>query len=164
VDFTGVVAARPLCKRRRMRSSPAVDAARNFLSVIWSANRPTDGAVLATLDRLTAAYHDVPDTSPSDTELEAPRQDGASLYKEAAARFEDYGLYPIADPSASFGEAAMTGDAVDDIADLTLDLREVVWFAEHVSVDDAHWAFRLHFPHWGRHARELALYLHARLW
>lgn len=58
----------------------------------------------------------------------------------------------------------MVGDAIDDLADLTLDMREVVWLADHVGVDDAHWSYRLHFFHWGRHARELSLYLHARLW
>jgi hypothetical protein len=56
----------------------------------------------------------------------------------------------------------MMGDAIDDLADLTLDMREVVWLAEHVGLDDAHWSFRLHYFHWGRHARELALYLHSR--
>ena len=56
------------------------------------------------------------------------------------------------------------GDAINDLADLTLDMREVCWLAEHAGVDDAHWSFRLHFFHWGLHARELSFYLHARLW
>jgi hypothetical protein len=58
----------------------------------------------------------------------------------------------------------VVGDAIDDLADLTLDMREAVCLGDHVSVDDAHWSYRLHFPHWGRHARELSLYVHARLW
>ncbi|HET6941361.1 MAG TPA: hypothetical protein VFH89_04275 [Sphingomicrobium sp.] len=56
----------------------------------------------------------------------------------------------------------MVGDAVDDLTDITQDMRAVVWFADNVGRDDAHWAFRLFFFHWGRHARELSLYLHAR--
>jgi hypothetical protein len=39
----------------------------------------------------------------------------------------------------------MTGDAIDDLMDITLDMREVVWLADHVGVDDAHWSFRLRF-------------------
>lgn len=52
----------------------------------------------------------------------------------------------------------------DDLSDLTLDMREVVWTAEHLGIDDAHFAFRLLFFHWGQHARELSLYLSSRLW
>lgn len=57
----------------------------------------------------------------------------------------------------------MVADAIDDLADLTLDMREVLWFADHFSLNDAHFAFRLHFFHWGQHARELSLYLCGRL-
>ena len=147
-----------------MGSSPALQAARKFLSVVWNGPAPTDAALAAALDRLVAVYHDTPDADSSDTELDPPKQDGTALYKEVAARFPDYGLYPISDPTASVEDAAMLGDAIDDLADLTLDMREVVWLAENVGVDDAHWSFRLYFFHWGRHARELGLYLHARQW
>lgn len=147
-----------------MDHSPATAAAHRFLAVVWDGGRPGEEALLAALDRLVAVYHDTPETEPSDTELEAPRQDGASLYREVAERFPGFGLYPAADPDAAPHEAAVTGDAVDDIADLTLDMREVLWLAQHAGLDDAHWAFRLHFSHWGRHARGLALYLHERLW
>lgn len=147
-----------------MDKSPAVEAARHFLSVVWDGDAPSDAALLAALDRLVAAYHKTPDVGPSDTELEAPRSRGPSFEKEVGGRFPDYGFYPVSDPAASPGDekAAMTGDAIDDLVDLTLDMREVVWLAEHVGADDAHWSFRLLFFHWGRHARELALYLHGR--
>ena len=123
-----------------------------------------DGALLAALDRLVAAYHETPEAHPSDKDVEAPRQDGTSLAKEVAARFPDYGFYPVADPTKPLEGAAMMGDAIDDLADLTLEMREVVWHAEHAGVDDAHWHFRLLFFDWGSHARELSLYLHARIW
>jgi hypothetical protein len=58
----------------------------------------------------------------------------------------------------------MMADAIDDLADLTLDMREVTWFAEQVSINDAHFAFRLHHFHWGQHARELSIFLCGRLW
>lgn len=147
-----------------MITSPAIDAARHFLAVVWDGQMPSDETLQEALDRLLAAYHLTPDAGPSDSELEAPRQDGPSLYKEVAARFPDYGLYPVADPVASLEDAAMMGDAIDDLADITLDIREVVWLADHLGVNDAHWSFRLLYFHWGRHARELSLYLHARQW
>lgn len=145
-----------------MDRSPAIVAARHFLAVVWDETAPSDAALVAALDRLLVAYHDTPDAQPSDNEFAAPRQDGPSLHKELAGRFPDHGFYPVADPTASPEEPAMVGDAIDDLADLTLDMREVVWLAENVGVDDAHWSFRLHYFHWGQHARELALYLHAR--
>lgn len=142
--------------------SPAIEAARNFLTVAWEGPAPTDAALSAALDRLLTAYHAAPGAAPSDSDREAPGRDYPSLYKEVAARFPDYGLYPVADPMGQPNEAVMMADAIDDLADLTSDMREVVWFVENLGTDDAYRAFRLHFPHWGRHARELSLYLHAR--
>lgn len=147
-----------------MVSSPAVDAARNFLSVVWEGHAPTDAELAQALDRLVVAYHDTPDADVSESDLEAPRQDGASLYREVENRFPDYGVYALADPLEPIDQQIGAGDAIDDLADITLDMREVVWLAEHVGLDDAHWSFRLHFFHWGQHARELSLYLHARQW
>lgn len=147
-----------------MERSPAIEAARHFLTVVWDGDAPSDEALLAALDRLVAAYHETPHASPSDEDVEAPRQDGKSLAAEVAVRFPDYGFYPVADPIKPLEDAAMMGDAIDDLADLTLEMREVLWLAQHVGVDDAHWHFRLLFFDWGCHARELSLYLHARLW
>jgi hypothetical protein len=145
-----------------MKPVSAIQASRQFLNVVWEGEAPSDATLAAALDRLLAAYHDAPNTNPSDSELEAPRQNGEALYKELAERFPDYGHYPIADPAGELSESPMMGDAIDDLADLTLDIREVIWLADHVGPDDAYWSFRLHFFHWGRHARELSLYLHAR--
>lgn len=146
-----------------MVRSPALDAARHFLTVVWDGERPSDEALVAALDRLVAAYHVTPDGEVSDFDDDAPREEGAALYEQLAERFPDYGMYPVADPSKPLENAMMMGDAIDDLADLTLDMREVIWSAENLGVDDAHWSFRLHFFHWGQHARELSLYLCSRL-
>jgi hypothetical protein len=148
----------------RMDKSPSISAARHFLTLVWDTDTPNDQALLAALDRLVAAYPQTPDVGPTDTDLEAPRSDGPLLYKELAARFPDYGLYPVSDPTGSPESAASMGDAIDDLADLTKDMREVVWYADNVGLDDAHWSFRLHHFHWARHARELSLYLFFRLY
>ena len=147
-----------------MEQSRALEAARHFLRLVWEGDAPADEALLAALDRLIAAYHDTPNANPSDDDQDPPREDGASLHRQLAERFPTYGFYPVSDPADPPNSAALVGDAIDDLADLTLDMREAVWLADHASVDDAHWSYRLHFPHWGRHARELSLYIHARLW
>jgi hypothetical protein len=54
------------------------------------------------------------------------------------------------------------GDALDDLGDIILDMREVVWLADNIGLEDAHWSFRLQFFHWGTHARDLLRYLHGR--
>jgi hypothetical protein len=146
-----------------MQSSPTIDAARDFLSAVWDRDPPSDEQLLRALDCLIAAYHTTPAGDVTDEKVDAPREDGASLYKEVADRFPEHGLYPIADPSADIDDAIMMADAIDDLADITRDMREVVWFAEHVSLDDAHFCFRLQFFHWGQHARGLAYYLHDQI-
>lgn len=150
------------CDPLAMDQSNSVEAARRFLSVVWDGDVPTDEALQEALDRLVSAYHETPEAGP-DTELEAPRSDSSALYQQVAARFTDFGLYPVSDPAASIEDAGGMGDAIDHLLDLTLDMREVVWLADHAGLNDAHWSFRLLYFHWGRHARELSLYLHSRL-
>lgn len=101
-----------------MQKSSAVEAARQFLSAVWKGESPTDEALLFALDRLVEAFHHTPDVGPSDTDLEAPRAGGPALYKEVAGRFPAYGLYPVCDPTASIENAAMMGDAIDDLGTL----------------------------------------------
>ena len=58
----------------------------------------------------------------------------------------------------------MTGDAIDDLADIAGDLEEVLRRFEHSGKNAGDWYFRMLFEiHWGRHLRELQLYLHAKL-
>jgi hypothetical protein len=124
-----------------MNPSPTIAAAEHFLSTVWDGEPPSDEALLRALDRLVAAYHETPIGDVSDAEIDAPRQDGAFLYRQLAARFPAYGYYPAADPAKPLEEALMMADAIDDLADLTLDMREVTWFAEQVGINDAHLPF-----------------------
>lgn len=101
-----------------MNRSQAITAAEQFLATVWGDKAPSDEALLSALDQLVAAYHQTPDGDVTDAEIEAPRQDGPSLYKQVAERFPAYGFYPVADPSKSLDDALMTADAIDDLADL----------------------------------------------
>ena len=146
-----------------MKRSPAIEAAKDFLSVVWDGEPPADDELLRSLDCLVAAYHSTPAGGVTDDRFDAPEKNGPLLYREVADRFPEHGLYPIADPSADYDDALMMADAIDDLADIIGDMREVVWLAEHVGMDDAHFLFRLLFFHWGQHARGLAYYLHDRI-
>jgi hypothetical protein len=145
-----------------MGPSAAVDAARSFLSLVWDGPPPTDAELAEALDGLALAYHQTPECTAAEADLEPPAEDGSALYEAVRSRFPEYGYYPIADPGGPMSDAPTLADAIDDIADLTRDLREVVWRAEHLGSDDAAWCFRLLYFHWGAHMRSLALYLHAR--
>ena len=140
----------------------AAKIAHDFLSVVWEGNPPDDAELIAALDQLLFNSHRIPFANCAETELEPPDVDGPALFKEVSARFPALGSYPVADPTASIDDDKMLADAIDDIADITKDLREVIWRDENLGADDAAWCFRLMYFHWGRHARELSLYLHAR--
>jgi hypothetical protein len=146
-----------------MQGQRAIDAAKGFLDVLWAGVPPTDTALAAAVDRLLAASHDVSPSDGMDSDLDPPTEDWSSLYTQIAARFPDYGLYAVAEPLVLGECVVMAGDAIDDLADLTKDLREVLWRSEHIGVDDGAWYFRLMYFHWAHHARQLALFLHARL-
>lgn len=147
-----------------MDTSPAIEAARRFLAVAWEGPVPDDAALTAALDRLLAAYHDAPEGGVSHGAPDARDGDGddAAFRRTLGERFPDYGFYPVADPMEEPRAAASVGDAIDDLGDIIRDMREVVWLADNVGADDAHWLLRLLFFHWGTHARDLLRYLHGR--
>jgi hypothetical protein len=140
----------------------AAKVARSFLSVVWDSEAPTLELLSRALDQLLLQSHDVPFDDCDERDSAPPRSDWKALYDALAVRFPDLGFYAVADPLAPVESERMLGDAIDDLADITSDLREVIWRDENISASDAAWFFRLLFPHWGGHARELSLYLHAK--
>lgn len=151
-----------MCNLVDMIQSPVIDAARNFLNVVWDGEQPSDAALSVALDGLFSAYHNTQSVEALSSELEAPRQEGPLLYDEVGKRFPDYGLYPVCDPMEVYDATCLMADAIDDIADITTDMRQAVWLGEHIGVEHAHSTYRQLYFHWGQHARELSLYLHAR--
>lgn len=58
----------------------------------------------------------------------------------------------------------MTGDAIDDLADIAGELQEVAWLWRNAGPDPALWQFHLLYRgHWGQHLHGLRLYFHALL-
>jgi hypothetical protein len=141
---------------------PNILAARRFVDLVTKSDRPSDGMLARHLDELALSYHDTPLGDPHESD-ERPLAEGRISHSEVRLHFPELGYYGSADPKEAPGEA-LIGDAIDDIMDITNDLKEVLWRFERFGPDDAHWYFRfLYQIHWGEHLRDLARYLHSRL-
>lgn len=147
-----------------MDDTPTIAAVRRFLALLDGGERPTVEDLAESLDHLAMAYHHAPEGEPADDDR-YPEWNFKARYGNLAERFPQLGMYAVADPSEPINGDTMCGDAIDDLADIERDLSEVVWRFENIGPDDAHWHFKLLYrSHWGRHLRELALYLHAKTW
>jgi hypothetical protein len=115
------------------------------------------------LDRLALAHHRAPETLVEN----APDPIGQTPYRqirEAVVRaFPDFGLYAAMNAINDPPWEEMTGDAIDDLADIALELEQVLWRWENNGPEDAVWHFRFGYrSHWRRHLHDLRCYLHAR--
>ncbi len=143
-----------------MEEPATITATRSFLALLQ--NGPSSRELLRALDELAIAYHRSPEGDPSDDDAKAPREDYQERYARLGSLFPDYGHYAVSDPTQPLDESGMVGDAIDDLADISADLEQVIWRFENIGPDDAHWHFRFLFEiHWGMHLRQLSLYLHA---
>ena len=150
-----------------MTRKDILQSVQNFVGVLDEQNRFEDreGALRAALDRLALAYH-FADAPLDDTEYpDAPRADYRALRERIAPLFPSLGFYNEALHIADkVGESeASTGDAIDDLTDIAIDMHSVLFRWANTSEQDALWHFRFSFEtHWGLHLRSLQLYLHAR--
>jgi len=146
-----------------MKPSPIIQTAWRLLDLILQEEPPTDAALAQALDELALAYHEVPEGWAASSNMEPPKRDNAAVRAIISARFPDYGYYVCAIDQLDLSQDKVgIGDAIDDLVDVAGDLAEAVWRFDHLGADDAHWYLRLLHFHWGRHLRELSLYLHAR--
>jgi hypothetical protein len=145
-----------------MKPTPIIQTAWRLLDLILQEEPPGDAALAEALDELALAYHEVPEGRAATGIEEPPVRDGAALRGLIAARFPGYGFYAVVDPLDLSQDKVGTGDAIDDLVDIAGDMAEAVWRFDHLGADDAHAYLRLLHFHWGRHLRELSLYLHAR--
>lgn len=148
-----------------MEDTPTIATIRRFLRLLREGVPPSDEELARALDELAMAYHEAPEGSPADDDSEPPSDEIRPRHAELDKRFPGYGFYALADPLEPQDQKCLVGYAIDDLADIARDLEEVVWRSENIGVDDAHWHFKfLYRSHWGRHLRELAYYLHAKMW
>ena len=130
-----------------------------------------DGAISAeermqrlrrSLDRLALLQHDVNYTFDERDYPDTPLKDYNAIRQLVSSRFPDLGYYNV--PNSVTQDIAQTGidvgDAIDDIADIAIELNEVLWRFDHTSIDDALWYFEFSYvSHWEHHLRELQLCL-----
>jgi hypothetical protein len=148
-----------------MEDTPTTATVRKFLALVSEGPVPTDEELARTLDELALAYWLTPDGDVSEEEFDPPPFDHQESYKQLSQRFPEFGMYAVSDPTEAVNDEQMCGDAIDDLSDIRGDLMEVLWRYENVGPDEAHWYFKLlYWMHWGRHLRELSLYLHAKMW
>ncbi|WP_188513546.1 DUF5063 domain-containing protein [Blastomonas aquatica] len=113
------------------------------------------------LDCLVVEYHPVPDIEP-DTVVASPSVPYEPLAARASASFPELGLYAVVDPIQGMDQEVMLGDAIDDLADIALDLSSVLLLVENGAVNGAMWEFRFGYQtHWGAHLHQLRGYLHS---
>jgi hypothetical protein len=141
------------------------DAAREYIAVIENTAFSAEERLQhlrRSLDRLALLQHDISYTFDERDYPDTPRKDYNAVREHVSSRFPDLGHYNV--PSAvtqQIAESAIdVGDAVDDIADIAIELYDVLWRFDHTSVDDALWYFEFSYTsHWEHHVRELQLCL-----
>ena len=144
-----------------------LEAARALLALPDVVGTPAqrEEKLRSALDRLALAYGSVKSMSfPEGEQPEPPRAEYTVVRARFAAAFPGLGFYnAVLDLSEPQKQAEVTtGDALDDLADIALDLQEVLDRSK-ASIEDALWDFRFGFQtHWGAHLRWLQLYLHGR--
>jgi hypothetical protein len=139
-----------------------ISVAQRFVDLATVGPIPSMEALARCLDELALSYHDALVGEPSESDDEPPSEIDTT-HADIAARFPDLGYYGTVFGIDIPGEA-IVGDAIDDILDITNDLKEVLWRFDRFGADDANWYFRMLFQiHWGEHLRDLAGYLYWRL-
>ena len=85
-----------------------------------------------------------------------------NIRENIQSNFPNFGYYKIAKEIENiYSETEyFVGDAIDDLADIIIDLQEIKWHAENNSEDDAKWFFKFIFEnHTKQHLIALLNYL-----
>lgn len=116
-----------------------------------------------TLDKLACAYHQLPDEETAYS-AEAPELTSYNDMREIASRvFQDFWFYAVVPPEPNPNVPIGMGDAIDDLADIARELKQVEWLWENSDRQEAERHFRLGYQiHWGRHLHDLRSYVHAQ--
>jgi len=144
-----------------------IEAIRDYLALLEAPREAEDDrlqALAEVLDRLAFAYHRTPETSVEDA-ADPPEAAPYRQRREAAVRaFPNFGFYTgmkALDRHPPPEESV--GDAIDDLAELAIELQQIRWRWENNGPEDAAWHFRFGYrSHWGRHLHDLRRYVHAQ--
>lgn len=110
---------------------------------------------------MAQAYHTTPNFSSDD--YDPPDRSYEEAREIAARAFPSFGFYADVTPEPISAPDVIVGDAIDDLADIAVELQEVEWRWTNTSPEDAAWAFRFGYQsHWGKHLHNLRRYLHDR--
>jgi hypothetical protein len=143
-----------------------VDICREFLELVDKGERDSvrgERSLKELLCRLSLALVNLtrPSEWDSDDCYQPPPQ--TELREVVHVRFPRYGHYNSVDPIVDDvgSAAASVGDAIDDIMDIYNELHQTVWVAENLgSREGVRYLLASYYGHWGRHLRDLQLYLH----
>ncbi|MEN9564423.1 MAG: hypothetical protein RIR73_2667 [Chloroflexota bacterium] len=151
-----------------MERKDIFDVVRDFFALLNSPNTSEDEfenvrALVRVLDDLARAYHFV--IYEFDGQANDPPAHDLQLYSAmrnlAGSKFPTLGDYSTVDPLEVPTSEILTGDALDDIADIACDLQDVLWCLENTSESNALFHFQIRYDsHWGRHLRYLQVYLY----
>jgi len=146
------------------RTSPIVVSVNDYLSLINTPPQETQTRLrklAEALDTLVWTYNGTSDVDADDNGLDAPKVDYRSIYESVGAAFPELGYYAQVDPIEGLEQSIGLADAIDDLADIAKDLKEVLWHVEHNTASNAIWEFRFGYQtHWGTHLHRLRGYLH----
>jgi Domain of unknown function (DUF5063) len=147
-----------------MSQTEMLAAAEAFLEFIEHAGSPAKerlGKLAELLDRLASAYHGVTQTDDLYDFIEEVNRDYQAEYKAIGGRFPELGYYANLHDPRELLAPTLTGDAIDDLIDISFEMRGVVWIWKNRSPQEAANQFRSSYRHhWGRHLLNLRSYLH----
>lgn len=156
-------------------ASEMLAACRDYLGFVVSPQRASETAetrnveLARRLDRLAWVIHALTlskeDPNIGLKEIE-PVVNSERIYRLISSAFPDFGWYCVVYGSVSTdGPEVLTGDAIDDLRDIYLDLNDFVWKYENGS---KYWAIHgvrdMYRVHWGRHLRDVQSYLHSAIY
>lgn len=145
-----------------------IEAIKSYLNVINDLTDDESEAIerlISSLDHLAFIARNISFQFNDREYPEPPEIDYSEIRQAVQSRFPSLGFYNIAgNISDNVGDSEMhTGDSIDDISDIAKDMKDILWYFDNTSTDNALFYFDMGFKsHWGRQLRELQLYLHDR--
>jgi hypothetical protein len=145
---------------------PMLEAIRAYLDLLDNPPETKQARLIAlaeALDRLSIAYHQTPDVEIESDRVSAPNDSLSYREKHAllGPRFPELGSYASIVSGPPDKLDGVVGDAIDDLVDISGDLKAVLWLSENVGLNDAMWEFRLgYLIHWGQHLMALRSHIH----